>query len=55
MTLGIGHTTCRLRRKFFFSATSPARGKGEPGTNNGVDLKGNARPAPPDIGAYEAP
>ncbi len=40
---------------FHLSATSPARGKGEPGTDIGVDLEGNPRPAMPDIGAYQAP
>ena len=38
---------------FHLSTTSPARGKGEPGTDIGVDLEGNARPAAPDIGAYQ--
>jgi len=38
---------------FHLSATSPARGKGEPGTDIGIDLEGNVRPAMPDIGAYQ--
>ena len=40
---------------FHLSPSSLARGKGEPGTDIGVDLDGIARPTMPDIGAYEAP
>jgi hypothetical protein len=39
---------------FHLSATSAARDHGESNTGVSVDLDGNARPATPDIGAFEA-
>lgn len=49
----------RAAKDYRLSATSPARGAGEPGLGISDDFNGSMRPAPsgsqPDIGAFEAP